>query len=413
MLRADAAQQQLLLMPRPRWGGIHGGSQLCVVCVVAPASLVGFGMLAGFDSWSTWPHRCPPALLREARWRPNIDPATQQRIGPFATAHMVCQPSYMAHDLRNNRSRKRYLPDACASIGLPDAAQCLKTRMGVRRIVFVGDSVQSQLFYTIACGLGLQSLNSSSLCDRSWLGINTAHSQCIRHEGVTVHLLDAAGTGLQLVRLLPGQLSEGSGSGRASDMASMVRASFASPLLRELLASEHVLWFVNAGLWHALCNRNHTVFNADPWRPDFLGTGASDGVSCNDPKYEHAVYELLDSLTQHAAGPIWWRDSTAVHPSVTSEVSLSAETRAKFAGFSNAAIKELNARARQSITAKFKARVQLFEGFFRVTANRPDGTAPFDMRHWGGEVLHTLLQLTYLRACGVETNALGVPVRGA
>ena len=174
-----------------------------------------------------------------------------------------------------------------------------------------------------------------------------------------------------------------------------LRVAGRSPLMRSLLKDS--LWVVNYGLWHAVCplaNAPHA----------FAMNSQRDDASCNDALYTKHLSTFLDALLMliGAKRAILWRETTAVHPSQLRGAS--QETLDKYRHFDGVAIRQLNANASHLLASRYAGRVQTSlpeDYWYAATRDRPDGTLPGDMRHYGAEVVDQLVALLYLQLCEV------------
>ena len=268
------------------------------------------------------------------------------------------------------------------------------------RIVFLGDSVTMQIFFSIACKLNVRFRHVEAVPGRT--GINAEHTA--HWIGTTYeNIIDQANFGLYDLHLGKGSISliyskrSISKEYRAEGMATMLKEAFASPIVKSLL--QDAFYVVNFGLWHAVCttDNNPMVFK-------FANQGQEDSESCNDPQYQWRLTQLFEQLLKSTRGPILWRDTTAVHPSRLPE-NVNKETREKYKHFDNVAIASLNANATQLIASnpRFAARIQSSPShwFYAATRDRADGTLPTDMRHYDAEVVDQLIRVLFLQVCEV------------
>lgn len=332
--------------------------------------------------------------------------------------------------------------------------------MNIPLLVFVGDSVTMQIFNSLRCEVEAGrvagridelttdvrvpasaykagALFEAKRTNTSWMKVRpfvTLRLTRLRlHEAASIGLF-SSDTHVML-------------TARAESAAAALDALFAqaddlteSPLAAALRPA---YWVVNMGLWHALCFLGSGNGSGNG-RFDFSSVPA--GTRCNDPEYEQHVTRLLDVLLARGSGPVVWRDITAAHTSnfdasVIADARLRAETVAKFAAFGHEAIMDLNARAHRLIASRYAysnqsdqhlhqpqpsiprgrangrlpvrrqreppppnatqlKRLHVLADFFNATRDRADGTMPGDMRHYSGEVLHTLQQILWLHVCG-------------
>lgn len=252
-----------------------------------------------------------------------------------------------------------YLPSECPQLSVREAASCLRRRR-LRRVYFVGDSVSYQLAFTMVCDLGL-SVDAGRRVDGN---------------GFTLKLVSLV-CGVELAFMWPKPRAQ-----RAQDLARALNSSFSGGHLLE-----PALWMVNAGLWHTVttppCEANCT----EP-RPT--------NAESNDAAYAVHLAALLEVLVEQARGHVIWRDTTAVHPGRMYN-DAPAAVRQKFASMSNVNIRRLNADAAH-VVARYP-RIQSLNLYFAATRERAGGTAPGDIRHWRADVLHLLLQITFLAWC--------------
>ena len=252
-----------------------------------------------------------------------------------------------------------FLPPICPTLNIWAAARCLKRR-NIRDLNFIGDSVSYQLAFTIACELGVPVDAGSLINSTDFL---------LRQVNLPV--------GLQLSFLWSKPTT-----GFAHDLARALSNALDNGYLQQ-----QSLWMVNSGLWHTVNVCADAAIGC---------SNPSDAGSPVDKLYRHQLTTLFDVLQQRAHGHIVWRDSTAVHPGRMHR-NVSDTTRRKFATVSMRNVRELNRQATQ--TASRYSKIHQLNHFFAATRERAGGTAPGDIRHWRADVLHLLLQISYLEWC--------------
>jgi len=276
-------------------------------------------------------------------------------------------------------------------ISLEDGIKCLATH-GLRRVVFVGDSVSAQLMYSISCADERHRLahmmdtsNKSRLGKRQgftyYTGEATKHDFLIQDSNFLLHVMSVRG--MQLIYLWPRPRY----SYRGLPYASSLQAAFQHTSARQLLL-EPALWTINLGLWHLFPS----------------GTRGEDRLK----NYASELCMVLSVLNTHARGRLLWRDTTSVHNS-SLRADASPLERAKFGVyFTPAAVAQLN-RVALGVLGCFP-RVELHDGFFAATKDRAADTLPGDTRHYGPRVLTELLRLSFTHWCSEPSAAVGKPV---
>ena len=266
------------------------------------------------------------------------------------------------------------MPAACPSLDLYAALQCVMRR-GLKRVVWIGDSVSGQLARSARCEHVGHSVKDSAidnvpLDNDGMLSWNGTKRQQYR---APFWLVD----GVELVLF-------GNEAGQyAEEKADALRAAHAQGLLQA-----PAVFMVNLGLFYLLCDATERSCDRKPMLT----------------KYQRQLSVLFATLCETVRGPIVWRDTTAVHShgggnrSVLERLT-TGELRRKFARFDVQGVRELNDAA-EVVLRRFAPRVQRMPMVFEATAQRPDGVLPGDMRHYGGEVLHELLGLHYECWCG-------------
>lgn len=248
-----------------------------------------------------------------------------------------------------NATMKTIVPRKCRRVGLTDAVKCLR-RDNISQVVFVGDSVSSQLWGTALC---------------------TAPGKLLTQE--TYFRLFS----ISKVEVKPGfwwTTLRVRGTPRAERIAAALKTAFSSGLLLE-----PSMWVVNAGLWHLTCNRSHTFDCLD-----------------SESKYSESVAELLSTLDTSARGRLLWRPTTAVNRDNLPRRK--ARRDQKFRFFNNNNVIRLNAVAATLIQNDFP-RFQYSTSAYDATIRSPLDALPGDIRHYRSTALHSLLQLDYLHWC--------------
>ena len=271
-----------------------------------------------------------------------------------------------------------YVPRECSGYDLLAAARCLRQRK-IGRVVFVGDSVTEQLVHSIHCEVAGAAHGTT---------YHPAATVSWREPQHNYTLESATFRDVEFV-----SLGNFAGGGRVELSA----ASISSALEQGVLdGGSQTLWVVNQGLHHLLC----------PQGTSKSSCAASAGLhEQRRGEYARGLEALLTVLSERTRGPIVWRDTTAVHKELLyTTAHVGAATLQKYAHFDDAGVQKLNTAA-ASVVARFAPRVQHLPHVHSATAARPDGTADYpsrgDSRHYGADVLQSVLQLHYLCWCQV------------
>jgi hypothetical protein len=266
-------------------------------------------------------------------------------------------------------------------VTLANAAACLKAA-GIDTIVFHGDSLTSQLFFSAGCEAAEAGAG------------NVTFAQDGAARGKTFH-------GLKMLLRWPGPWSSGGHM----------------PVFRgpgdEALAGENVLWLVNIGLHHLVCparlhgNPLHHMGLAkleevDESKP-LDRHHRRDGAACVDQNYAEEVRIIFKELAARARGPIVWQDTTSIHMTKTIFQSLDPPTRRKFRDFSNSHVRELNEIAERLLSEEFPS-VHIHGLNYQTTVHSHDGLLSGDARHYAGAVTRHRLELIYLTWCAVAAK---------
>ena len=159
----------------------------------------------------------------------------------------------------------------------------------------------------------------------------------------------------------------------------------------QLNSPHRTLWVVNAGL--------HNLPRA-PYG------GCPDGIFDSAVRtYRKDLVHLFTAMQNYTSGPIFWRDSTSVHPERWPKRTNYMDC------YNNARVAQLNEVARSVIRETFgsgrasggRRVVHIGDYFERATADVP--SRENDMLHYDEVVLRELVQLTYLNYCGLNSTA--------
>lgn len=262
----------------------------------------------------------------------------------------------------------KYVSSRC-TLGLSEAAKCIEAT-GSRRVVFIGDSIGVQMMYTLLCGL-------SPIDNR----VPTNNPAMYQEENRSKYMLRIyklpTSTPIEVI-----QLCSKPNSGLAGSVASSLSAAFDDQLLLE-----PAVWEVGFGLWH-------------------LHMKHAKAHGCENKEmmalYRVQLHQVLRVLNDRARGRIFFRETTAVHPSHMGP-DVSSEKRRSFACMNNQAVATLNWEA-QNVTKAFP-RVTFAPGYFRATVNHADHLLQGDIRHYDGVVIQELLHVAYMHWCNCSHHA--------
>ena len=275
-------------------------------------------------------------------------------------------------------SMHAYVPNECSGYDLIAATQCL-TRRKVGRVVFLGDSVTEQLVHTIHCEAG-----------------NTTHGTAYRPSDTVLwrepqHNYSLERSAFGDIDFL--SLGNKAGGNKVDEAAAAIRSALDQGVLD---GGNGTLWVVNIGLHHLLCPQGAAESSC---------AASAQLHEQRRTEYSRGLATLLEVLAERTSGPLIWRDTTAVHKELLAKsTDVGAATLRKYAHFDDAGVQKLNAAASAAV-ARFAPRVAHLRYVHDATAVRPDGTANYpaksDSRHYGADVLQTVLQLHYLCWCQV------------
>lgn len=248
----------------------------------------------------------------------------------------------------------RFLPESCPTLGLEDAARCIQARK-FHGVIYLGDSLSFQEAGSLSC-------DAIGAFDTSWSG-NRSRGYFLEHiENLPIPII------------MFHALVKGKAMNTADAMASAVKNAVEDGHFGN---QKPFLWMVNAGIWHLVCSKH-------------------DG--CMDPHYPDKVDRLLTVLEQNVQGGIVWKDTTASHKK-NMDPSVGKDVLEKFAGFTEEHEEILNRQARLVVSQHEE--VHLLEHHFDATKNRADDLIPGDIRHYRGDVLYTLGQISMLSWCSL------------
>ena len=328
------------------------------------------------------PHRVRPTFRKPFYQKPKTDPASLKKAckqsikEAWRPKHQKVGYTYhknaCSKDARASQ-RRTWQPTRCPKVTPSTAKKCL-AKKNITRIVLIGDSLTMQLWGSLLCreetkwGFGAKvdgqiSHKNVNYDARSQRGFSVADA--VVGDGLTWTYLRVRG--MQ----------------RAGALTRALEVAFDRGML-----DERALYVVNAGLWHLLCTTNIN---------ECLET------------YENDVERFLKVLTARADGPVVWRYTTAVHPSLFPR-RMSPVDQRKFRSFTDENVRRLNKVADAVIRRDFRGKVTVRRDAYNFTANLEDEAyLRGDARHPASGALKSLVSLLFVEdACDYGRLARGL-----
>ena len=328
------------------------------------------------------PHRVRPSFRKPFYQKPKTDPASLKKAckqsikEAWRPKHQKVGYTYhknaCSRDARASQ-RRTWQPARCPRVTPATAKKCL-AKKNITRIVLIGDSLTMQLWGSLLCreetkwGFGAKvdaqiSHKNVNYDTRSQRGFSVADA--VVGDGLTWTYLRVRG--MQ----------------RAGALTRALEVAFDRGML-----DQRALYVVNAGLWHLLCTTNMN---------ECLET------------YENDVEKFLKVLTARADGPVVWRYTTAVHPSLFPR-RMSPVDQRKFRSFTDENVRRLNKVADAVIRRDFKDKVTVRRDAYNFTVNLEDEAyLRGDARHPASGALKSLVSLLFVEdACDYGRLARGL-----
>jgi len=328
------------------------------------------------------PHRVRPTFRKPFYQKPKTDPASLKKAckqsikEAWRPKHQKVGYTYhknaCSKDARASQ-RRTWQPARCPRVTAATAKKCL-AKKNITRIVLIGDSLTMQLWGSLLCreetkwGFGAKvdaqiSHKNVNYDARSQRGFSVADA--VVGDGLTWTYLRVRG--MQ----------------RAGALTRALEVAFEKGML-----DQRALYVVNAGLWHLLCTTNIN---------ECLET------------YENDVEKFLRVLTARADGPVVWRYTTAVHPSLFPR-RMSPVDQRKFRSFTDENVRRLNKVADAVIRRDFKDKVTVRRDAYNFTVNLEDEAyLRGDARHPASGALKSLVSLLFVEdACDYGRLARGL-----
>ena len=328
------------------------------------------------------PHRVRPSFRKPFYQKPKTDPASLKKAckqsikEAWRPKHQKAGYTYhknaCSRDARASQ-RRTWQPARCPRVTAATARKCL-AKKNITRIVLIGDSLTMQLWGSLLCqtetkwGFGAKvdgqiQHKNVNYDARSQLGFSVADA--VVGDGLTWTYLRVRG--MQ----------------RAGALTRALEVAFDRGML-----DERALYVVNVGLWHLLCTTNIN---------ECLET------------YENDVEKFLKVLTARADGPVVWRYTTAVHPSLFPR-RMSPVDQRKFRSFTDENVRRLNKVADAVIRRDFRDKVTVRRDAYNFTANLEDEAyLKGDARHPASGALKSLVSLLFVEdACDYGRLARGL-----
>ncbi len=328
------------------------------------------------------PHRVRPTFRKPFYQKPKTDPASLKKAckqsikEAWRPKHQKVGYTYhknaCSKDARASQ-RRTWQPARCPRVTPSTAKKCL-AKKNITRIVLIGDSLTMQLWGSLLCreetkwGFGAKvdaqiSHKNVNYDQRSQRGFSVADA--------------VVGDGLMWTYLRV------RGMQRAGALTRALEVAFDRGML-----DERALYVVNAGLWHLLCTTNMN---------ECLET------------YENDIERFLKVLTARADGPVVWRHTTAVHPSLFPR-RMSPVDQRKFRSFTDENVRRLNKVADAVIRRDFKDKVTVRRDAYNFTVNLEDEAyLRGDARHPASGALKSLVSLLFVEdACDYGRLARGL-----
>jgi hypothetical protein len=328
------------------------------------------------------PHRVRPTFRKPFYQKPKTDPASLKKAckqsikEAWRPKHQKVGYTYhknaCSKDARASQ-RRTWQPARCPRVTPSTAKKCL-AKKNITRIVLIGDSLTMQLWGSLLCQT-----------ETKW-GFGAKVDGQIQHKNVNYDarsqrgfsVADAVvGDGLTWTYLRV------RGMQRAGALTRALEVAFDRGML-----DERALYVVNAGLWHLLCTTNMN---------ECLET------------YENDIEKFLKVLTARADGPVVWRHTTAVHPSLFPR-RMSPVDQRKFRSFTDENVRRLNKVADAVIRRDFKDKVTVRRDAYNFTVNLEDEAyLRGDARHPASGALKSLVSLLFVEdACDYGRLARGL-----
>ena len=328
------------------------------------------------------PHRVRPSFRKPFYQKPKTDPASLKKAckqsikEAWRPKHQKVGYTYhknaCSKDARASQ-RRTWQPTRCPRVTPATARKCL-AKKNITRIVLIGDSLTMQLWGSLLCQT-----------ETKW-GFGAKVDGQIQHKNVNYDarsqrgfsVADAVvGDGLTWTYLRV------RGMQRAGALTRALEVAFEKGML-----DERALYVVNAGLWHLLCTTNIN---------ECLET------------YENDLERFLKVLTARADGPVVWRYTTAVHPSLFPR-RMSPVDQRKFRSFTDENVRRLNKVADAVIRRDFKDKVTVRRDAYNFTVNLEDEAyLRGDARHPASGALKSLVSLLFVEdACDYGRLARGL-----
>ena len=328
------------------------------------------------------PHRVRPTFRKPFYQKPKTDPASLKKAckqsikEAWRPKHQKVGYTYhknaCSKDARASQ-RRTWQPARCPRVTPATARKCL-AKKNITRIVLIGDSLTMQLWGSLLCQT-----------ETKW-GFGAKVDGQIQHKNVNYDarsqrgfsVADAVvGDGLTWTYLRV------RGMQRAGALTRALEVAFDRGML-----DQRALYVVNAGLWHLLCTTNIN---------ECLET------------YENDVEKFLKVLTARADGPVVWRYTTAVHPSLFPR-RMSPVDQRKFRSFTDENVRRLNKVADAVIRRDFKDKVTVRRDAYNFTVNLEDEAyLRGDARHPASGALKSLVSLLFVEdACDYGRLARGL-----
>ena len=328
------------------------------------------------------PHRVRPTFRKPFYQKPKTDPASLKKAckqsikEAWRPKHQKVGYTYhknaCSRDARASQ-RRTWQPARCPRVTAATARKCL-AKKNITRIVLIGDSLTMQLWGSLLCQT-----------ETKW-GFGAKVDSQISHKNVNYDtrsqrgfsVADAVvGDGLTWTYLRV------RGMQRAGALTRALEVAFDRGML-----DQRALYVVNAGLWHLLCTTNMN---------ECLET------------YENDLEKFLKVLTARADGPVVWRYTTAVHPSLFPR-RMSPVDQRKFRSFTDENVRRLNKVADAVIRRDFKDKVTVRRDAYNFTVNLEDEAyLRGDARHPASGALKSLVSLLFVEdACDYGRLARGL-----
>ena len=328
------------------------------------------------------PHRVRPTFRKPFYQKPKTDPASLKKAckqsikEAWRPKHQKVGYTYhknaCSKDARASQ-RRTWQPTRCPRVTAATARKCL-AKKNITRIVLIGDSLTMQLWGSLLCQT-----------ETKW-GFGAKVDGQIQHKNVNYD--QRSQRGFSVANAVVGDGLSWTylrvrGMQRAGALTRALEVAFDRGML-----DQRALYVVNAGLWHLLCTTNMN---------ECLET------------YENDVEKFLRVLTARADGPVVWRYTTAVHPSLFPR-RMSPVDQRKFRSFTDENVRRLNKVADAVIRRDFRGKVTVRRDAYNFTANLEDEAyLRGDARHPASGALKSLVSLLFVEdACDYGRLARGL-----